>query len=105
MVDFPDEDLIKVIRELFRDPDGALGMVGVGRAATAPVARKHRLDSTIPIVDRLKMYELDLRGQLELLAEQVPEFEGADLDRLEAEGVAMLVAMRELWRHFPELSA
>jgi hypothetical protein len=51
------------------------------------------------------LYEQELRSQLKLLADQVGEFdEGADLDRLEAEGLSVLIALAEFWRHFPEVS-
>lgn len=49
------------------------------------------------------MYEHELRSQFQLLASQVEELEGVDLERLEAEGMALLIAIRELRRHFPEL--
>ena len=105
MSEFPDAELVDLIRQLFRDPDRGLAVVGAGGAAFSARARKRPLDREIPALERLGMYQLELRGQLELLAAQVSEFEGADLDRLEAEGVAVLVAMRELRRHFPELDA
>lgn len=49
------------------------------------------------------MLELELFGQLQLLADIAAEFEGAERERTEAEGMALLIALRELWRHLPEL--
>jgi hypothetical protein len=50
------------------------------------------------------MLDTELRSQLHLLAEQVGEFDDVSvIDRLEAEALAIVIALRELWRHFPEV--
>lgn len=50
------------------------------------------------------MLDTELRNQLHLLADEVQEFDDASvIDRLEAEGLALVIALRELWRHFPDV--
>jgi hypothetical protein len=50
------------------------------------------------------MLDAELRSQLRLLADQVEEFDDASVtDRLEAEALAIVIALRELWRHFPDV--
>jgi hypothetical protein len=66
--------------------------------------RRTELDRLLPAQLRIEMYERELREQFHLLAQQAAEFEGNDRLLLEAEGIAVLIAIRELRRHFPELS-
>jgi hypothetical protein len=101
----PDPELIREIRRLFRQPDSALAVFGVGPATFPGDWRRDALNPSLPMGERVRRYERELRAQLGLLAAQVDEFEGGELERLEAEGIAVLIAIRELWRHFPELDS
>jgi hypothetical protein len=100
-----DPELERLIRRLFRRAriDAARAVFGVGQAAFPTSWQKQALSPAIPVQERLAMYQRELIGGLKLLADQVPEFEGPDLDRLESEGIALLIAIRELRHHFPEL--
>jgi hypothetical protein len=98
------DEVISDVRRLFRNPDQALASLGRGLMAAPPRSRKAIVSSAIPTSTRLRMLDTELRSQLHLLAEQVGEFDDVSvIDRLEAEALAIVIALRELWRHFPEV--
>jgi hypothetical protein len=100
-----DAIVLRDIRILFRTPESALAIFGEGPAAFPRGWREDALSTTIPLVERLSLLDRELRRQLHLLAEQVAEFEDEEsLGRLEAEAIAVLIALRELHRHAPELA-
>ncbi len=99
-----DPELIEMIEMLFDTPDQALAVIGQGPMAASRQGRKASVDPAIPTTERLQMMALELRGQLSLLARQRREIDDTlSTARFEAEGLAVLVALRELWRHFPDV--
>jgi hypothetical protein len=98
------QDVLADVQRLFRNADQALASLGRGPMAASPGARRAVVSSEIPTRDRLGMLDTELRSQLRLLADEVQEFEDASvIDRLEAEALALVIALRELWRHFPDV--
>jgi len=105
-------DLERDIDRLFRAipplPDrieAAYAVFGLGPASSDPSDRKATLDANEPLPSRLKQYETDLRRGLHLCAEQIDEFEPTHpyVAELQGQGMATLIALRELYRHFPEV--
>lgn len=100
----PDADLDADISRLFRHPEQALAVLGRGPNAAPLSDQAASLSATLPLADRVRLLDRELRGQLRLLADQAAEFSDSDsLDQLESEGIALLIAIRELHRLFPEL--
>jgi hypothetical protein len=93
-----------MVPRLFRQTDQALAIVGVGPMATPVSSRRPPADSSVEITERLLGYEQELLDQLQLLSQQAQEFDDdVLLGRIEAEGLALLIALRELWRFFPQV--
>jgi hypothetical protein len=100
-----DRQLEADITALFPDRrDAALAAAGLD-STIDPSDRNRPLDTSRPLADRILAYEKALRDDLHLCARQVEEFPESDpyvLD-LRGQGMAILIGLRELRRHFPEL--
>jgi hypothetical protein len=97
-------DLDADILRLFRRPEAAMAVLGRGPNAAPLNDQAGPLNVSVPIAERVSLLDNELRSQLRLLADQAAEFsDGDSLDQLEWEGIALLIAIRELRRHFPEL--
>lgn len=97
-------DLDADIMRLFRRPSRAFAVLGRGPAAASPADQTKPLSASIPVMSRLELLDAEFRGQLKLLADQVEEFDDAETRaQLEWEAIALLIAIRELRRHIPEL--
>jgi hypothetical protein len=99
-------DLDVDIRRLFRHPSRAFAVLGRGADAAPQADQTKPLSASIPVMSRLQLLDAEFRGQLRLLADQVEEFDDAETrTQLEWEAIALLIAIRELRRHIPELVA
>ncbi len=97
-------DLDVYIQRLFRRPEAAMAVLGRGPSAAPLNDQADSLSLSVPMAERVSLLDNELRGQLRLLADQAAEFSDADsLNRLEWEGIALLIAIRELRRHFPRV--
>lgn len=98
------EDLKEIVRKLFLVPDTALGILGEGEYSD-PLSATPYVDASIPVVERLWMYEMEIREQLDFLVRQKEEFVETDpyVEALQQQGIALLLILRDFWRHFPEL--
>jgi hypothetical protein len=97
------DEMREDVNRAFRDPFQALMSLGWGPTPDFLGARKSALSVQIPMKQRVEMLDLELRGQLHLLADQVSEFDGPVRDNLESEALAVVIALCELWRHFPDV--
>ena len=61
------------------------------------------VDQDKSIQDRLKMLSIELQQWIILKSQEVDEYEGDDLIRLEGEAVGCMYALRELQKHVGEL--
>jgi len=96
------EPLNRALEDLFDDPSVAFGLLGIDEGSSSENSRAQPLDLRIAEGERarrlravLERYVLDMAAEREELGEE-------ELPRLRAESTAMLVALRELMRHFPE---
>jgi hypothetical protein len=100
-----DDDLAGAIEDLFADPEPAYAVAGAHGAALPAGWREPPEDETRPVLDRLRGLDEVLRAHLRLLADQVPEFSDSEsLVRLRAEGLSILISLRELHLRVPELN-
>ena len=104
-----EQDIAILFREvppLLRDRiAGAYAVFGLGPAAADQADQAQDLDPGDPVDDRLRRYEADLRRGLHVCAQQLDEFDPSDpyVTELRGRGFATLIALRELYRHFPEV--
>jgi hypothetical protein len=101
-----DPGIERDIAQLFEDRiEAAYAVFGLGPAAADPSDQAASLDPSEPIESRLRKYEADLRYGLNLSARQVDEFVAEDpyVAELKGQGWATLIALRELYRHFPDV--
>lgn len=97
-------DLMAAIERLYpREDTGKLALGFIG----PPVAmRKPPADSRIPYTERIRELVRTLENWIDLNSRQLAEFEGEyDETRRKFEGRAMLLALREIHRLFPETFA
>ena len=98
-----DTELSNAIDSLFRNTDAARAVFGEGPAAFPESWLGTNVSPAIPIQERVRMLDREYRGQLIFLVRQLEELGEGDEIRLEAEGMAFLICLRELMRHFPEI--
>jgi hypothetical protein len=100
-----DEQLGADISALFPGRrEAALAWLGAD-STIDPVDLRPPLDSAVPLAERVLAYEHQLRADLHLCAQQIEEFPESDpyFHELRGQGTAILIDLRELHRHFPEV--
>ena len=98
------EKLRSAMVELFEDPSTGLGLLGVVSKSSEKDLYSEKLDSKLSIEDRL----IRLRHQLEEyicnMSDEHLEYEcESETERLRAEARALLIVLREIFWHFPEV--
>ena len=96
------ESLKKAIESLFDDPSIGFETVGARRILSHEWYKEVK-GNNIPIEKRVKMLREYLEGNISNMAAEHDEY-GAieETERLRAEAIATLVALRELFLHIPE---
>jgi len=102
MMKYPVSNPLKVaIAKLFDSPEAPLSCLG----ALEDMSAKDFQESLSPNVSptqRVRMLQKRLEDYVALNAAQVDELGPEEAARLRAESTATLIALRELWLHFPE---
>jgi hypothetical protein len=94
--------LRKSIGVLFADPSVAYGLLGHELDSRCSEVGAAAEGSALRYPDRLRSLCTKLEGYVAQLAEEAGEMDHQELPRLRGEAVGVLVALRELQRHFPE---
>lgn len=92
----------RAIEDLFNDSSVAWGLLG-GNEGVNPLnegARPGEIDRIA--IDRARKLRATLEGYVMVMASEAEELGDEEVPRLRAEATALLVALRELMRHFPE---
>ena len=95
-------ELSKGITTLFKDPSIGLGFLGLGEKLIEN--GRSTVDETLPYMVRLRMLRDKLEQFIVQMAEELEELGEEEEERLRSEATSMLVIIREIETHFPEIS-
>ena len=98
-----DEELDRLIGAIFRTGDAARAVFGEGPAAFPASWRDSNVSTAINFDERIRMLDREYRDHIDLLGRQLAELGDDERLRVEAEVMSLLICVRELQRHFPEV--
>lgn len=98
------EKLYKAIKSLFKNPEEGASLLGLEPKVLPQDWYREPLDSALGPIERAKLLRKAIEEALVLMGEETEEFGNKeDLDRLRNEARGLLLALREIWLHFPEV--
>jgi len=98
------KELKTAIDTIFADPRVGLRYLGALEEMSPKAGFQEPVSPNRSPVERAKMLRKKLEDYVLLAAAQVEEFgSGEETARLRAESTSTLIALRELWLHFPEV--
>jgi hypothetical protein len=98
------ETLSKAIESLFPDPSMAMGTLGAGRDLADDLLDLPIL-STLPSLERARVLRTKLENFVVNMAEENDEMDSPETaEALRMQAIGLLIALRELALHFPELN-
>jgi len=96
-------DLAAGIEKLFETPATAFDFLGALEEMSGRAGSDHSLSLNASSADRARMLRRKLETYIVQMASESEELgDAAETLRLRAESVGTLIALRELWLHFPE---
>lgn len=99
------ERLREAIERLFDDPSAAYALLGEGRRVVPDDWYEEELSIKTSVPKRARSLEQRLEKYVVQMSEESAEYGSSDeTRRLRAEATGLLIALRELRRHFPEVS-
>jgi hypothetical protein len=90
------------IEKLFDTPSKALHLLGALDGMSARDGFQESFSPNMNPTERAQTLRKTLEGHIAEMAAESEELEASEVIRLRAEAVGTLIALRELWRHFPE---
>ena len=97
------DQLRAAIEKLFETPATGLGFLGALEEMSARAGFEESLSPNVTPAERARRLRKKLEDYVVLAAAQIEELGSEDeTRRLRAESTATLIALRELWLHFPE---
>jgi hypothetical protein len=100
---YPVSNKLKAAIEiLFDSPAAGLGFLGALEEMSPKNGYQDSLSPNMSPTERARLLRKKLEGYVELCAAQIEELGPDEVLRLRTESAATLIALRELWLHFPE---
>lgn len=97
--------LKRALEALFEDPAPALQVLGAGSRALPGSWYEEALAPSVSASRRARMLCSRLESYIEQMAQESAELASQpDTERLQFEAKGLLIALREVIRHFPEVS-
>jgi hypothetical protein len=98
------EQLKAAINKLFKTPATALGFLGALEEMSARAGFQESISPNVNPIERVSMLRRKLEGHVVQMATESEELaDDAETLRLRTESMGILIALRELWLHFPEV--
>ena len=92
------------INEIFDDSSVAFGLLGIDDAGVPECWPESNLDKSLLPLDRARHLKRKLEEYVVQMSNEVRELGEAEMPRLQAEASGLLIAIREMGRHFPEIA-
>lgn len=98
------EQLLQSIKSLFPEPEAGLKFLGLEKRVV-PGSWYRQPDGNRPPLERAKDLRALLEKRLAEMAAEKEEYDNpAETERLRSEAVGILLALHEIWLHFPEIA-
>lgn len=99
------EQLYKAIKELFPNPTEGTNLLGLDKMVLPSSWYRSPLAKSEDPIQRAVKMRAQIEKDLVQMGKEVVEFGNQeDLDRLRNEARGLLLALHELWLHFPEVA-
>jgi len=95
-------ELERAVALLFDDPTQGLGLLGISDESPPAGALEEPLSTDLPVEERAEGLRLRLERYVSQMADEVSELGDSEMERLRSEATGLLIALREVVRHFPE---
>ena len=97
------DELKAALSILFGDPEEGMRMLGAAEGVFPPSWQEKPLDRSIDPAKRARQLLARLEGYLVQMANEREELDSpGESERLRSEAVGLVLALREIWHHFPE---